>query len=354
MKVEEVRDMNSWNELVLSSKYTSPTHFFTEADVHFKVTSGGEIYLAPFRIIKMYNVKLLVSYGTRADGGLVPLTKFSEISSALNSLKNYLKDRGYDVMNLTFKDFYMKDYVSEIQKILEGKTKYKVTLYARILPLTEGFEHIWKNRFNKKARNLVRKFKKNKGYIEILKNPLEYLDEIMEINLSKTFRQDRLLPPTYTNRELVYENLKLTINEKGNHLNIYGAFINGKLVAYAYIVELNGYAYVSRFLAHAKYFKYAVSNGLLTGIIKDLCEKGVRILQYGYWSRHHEGINHFLKQHGFERGKVTAYYVPLSKTGSIALRILNLRDKIKESSFGEICRKSKLLRKIYHKMFPRI
>ena len=105
----------------------------------------------------MYNAKLLVSYGTRADGGLVPLTRFSEVSSALNSLKNYLKDRGYDVMNLTFKDFYMKDYVSEIQKILEEKTKYKVTLYARILPLTEGY--------------LVRKFLKSGDKIELLKTP---------------------------------------------------------------------------------------------------------------------------------------------------------------------------------------
>ena len=117
----------------------------------------------------------------------------------------------------------------------------------------------------------------------------------MEINLSKPLRQGRPLPETYTNRDLVVQSLEKSIKDKGKCFRVYGVFIKDKLVAYAYVSEHNGYAYISRFLTHAKYFKYAASNGLLSYIIKDL--------------------------HGFEKGEVRAYYIPLTTKGSLVLRM---------------------------------
>lgn len=353
MSVKEVMNRELWNKLVLSSKYASPTHFFSNADHHIKISVDGETYIVAFREMRAYGTNMLLSYGTRMDGGLVPLISFNNLNKCISYLITYLKEKGYDVFNLTLKRYYLRKYIDKVVELISSLSKYKVSLYARILLLNNDFDYIWRFKFNKKARNLVRKFKRLGGYVQVLDNPLDYVDEIMEINLSKTFRQGRYLPPTYTNRKLVVENLKLSLEEKGESLRIYGAFIGNKLTAYAYIVEHNGYAYVSRFLAHASYFKHAVSNGLISEIIEDLCHRNVKILQYGYWSRHHTGVNHFLRQHGFIGGKVEAYYIPLSCKGSIVLKFLSMRDKVKESKVGDGFRRIQMIRSLYHKLMPR-
>ena len=352
--IEEIESPYEWNTLVLNSHYTSPTHFFSEADYHLRIITQGEVYLAPFKVVKFYNNKVLLSYGTRVDGGLVPLRSFSHLDECINELVCFLRDKSFDIFNLTFKRYYMKEYVDNVVELISSRSKHRVTIYARILPLMREFSYIWTNKFNKKARNLVKKFKKSNGIVKVLDRPLDYINEIMEVNLSAPIRQGRPMPPSYTNREIVIKSLEASLKEKKGHLKVYGAFIHDKLVAYSYVVEHNGYAYISRFLTHTKYFKYAVSNGLISAIIEDLCNRNIEVVQYGYWSRHHKGVNHFLKQHGFERGKVEAYYIPLSRKGRLALRILRLISGVKETSLGELLRRVSLVRRFYYKAVPRV
>ncbi len=354
ISIEKIESQDYWNTMVLKSKYTSPTHFFSEADFHYKITINNEVYLLPIKQFSLYGAKVALSYGTRVDGGIVPLNGYNYLEDCLTQVKDFLRLEGYDLLNLTFKLYYMKDYTNTIAEYLDRIANFSITIYARILPLSKGFEYIWKNKFNKKARNLVRKFLRSGGKVELLKNPLNYVDDIMEINLSKPLRQGRPLPETYTRKDLVIQILERNIRDKGEHFRVYGAFIKDKLVAYAYVSEHNGYAYISRFLTHAKYFKYAASNGLLSFIIESLCKEGVKVVQYGYWSRHYEGVNHFLQQHGFEKGEVRAYYIPLTMKGSLVLKMFKTLYKIKESFIGDFFRKYSSIRMLYHKVVPRI
>jgi len=345
--IVEVKDPLEWNNMVLSSSYTSPTHFFSEADYHLKIILQGEVYLVPFKVSNFYGSKILISYGTRADCGIAPLGEFHYLNQTVKKLVDYLRQRKIDAFNLTFKKYYMKEYVDKVTNALSPYLKYVIIIYARILSLTNEFNYIWTHKFNKKARNLVKKFKKLKGRVEILDNPLDYLEEIMETNLSVPVRQGRPMPRSYTDKRLVAKSLESSLKEKGKCFRVYGAFIQNKLVGYSYVVEHNGYAYISRFLTHAKYFKYAVSNGLISAIIEDLCRRNVRIVQYGYWDKYYRGVNHFLEQYGFEKGRVEAYFIPLTRKGNLALKAFKLIHRVKNSLVGKIL---KDIRKSYYKV----
>ena len=126
MKICEVTNSREWNHYVLSSKYSSPTHFFNEADIHVKVDINNETYIATFRTVNFFGARFLLSYGTRMDGGMVPLNNFNYVNECIKVLMKYFKDKGYDVLNLTFKEYYMKDYVSEMVKILNNLSIYSV------------------------------------------------------------------------------------------------------------------------------------------------------------------------------------------------------------------------------------
>ena len=347
MPVAEVVDASEWNELVLGSQLTSPTHFFSCADRHFKVVVGGETYIAPFREVSLLGARALLSYGGRVDGGVAPLSGYSALSECVSELLALARSEGYDVLNMTVKRYYRADYTSRVAELLAQLSGHVRVMRARVLPLRGGFDYVWRRRFSKKARNLVRKFERCGGEVALLDDPLEHLDEIMEVNLSAPVRQGRPLPPSYTDRGAVEAGLRSRLEEMGEHFRVYAAFLRGRLAAYAYVVDLNGYAYISRFLAHAKYMGYAPSNGLLSAVIEDLCERSVEVVQYGYWSRRHPGLDHFLKQHGFLAGRVEAYYVPLSSRGALALRALGLVSAAAESRVGDALGELRLARAAY-------
>ncbi len=133
---------------------------------------------------------------------------------------------------------------------------------------------------NKKARNLVRKFRKH-GVVRII-DPITYGKEIVEINRSFILKQGKLVFKHYIDPLTHYLATKRRIEEYGNYFIVYGAFINNRLVGYAYILWYNNVALIERFMSHKGYMKYAVSNGLLASILEDLSNKGIKYVYYGY------------------------------------------------------------------------
>jgi len=188
-------------------------------------------------------------------------------------------------------------------------------IYPRIRVL-DDFSRFWRE-ISKKARNRYRYFTRHGGYVET-GDPVRYVKNILEINLSDPYRQGRRLPEWYLNPRLATQiaavwskHIKMGIS------TFYIARLGGKVVGYAYIPHLNKYAQVVRFMPHANYMKYGVGNGLLIDIIRDLTENSkANIFQYGYWRNVNPGVNHFLKQHGFKFFKEAIITIPIRKTYS--------------------------------------
>lgn len=167
---------------------------------------------------------------------------------------------------------------------------YRQKIFPRILPLST-FDDFWKKSMDRKARNQYRKFEKMGGIVRQI-NPGKYSKEIFECNMSKAKRQGRKLPKSYTD----YDTMLKSMMEPA-----LGAFIDGKLVGYAFLCVEPGAAKISRFIVHANYQRFCVSEGLMVNSIRYLLSKGIRRVQYGQWGKYHKSLNKFLEHFGFEK-----------------------------------------------------
>ena len=337
MQVRVCNDKGLWNYFVNASPYSLPDHFWEHADVHVIVYERDKVVLIPFTKRRFMGFNILLSYGLRRSGGPFPASTIHDLSWAtrivprvINSL---IQDYGYNAINITLKTYvnvYYRLVLRELLRYYRRKNYMKLLRYmlrARVLDVeNKSYEEIWWKHYNKKARNAVRKFMKNKGEVRRLGNPLVYLKDILLCNLSSPKRQGKPLPPTYTNPFLVYKGLKqIARYMEDKKAQVYGAFLDNKLVGYSYVIYHNGYAYISRFLIHAHYTRYCIGEGLLDGIIRDLIKQKIRKIQYGYWSpRSAPGIDHFLRQFGFREGIEQALIICSESRGIgyLALKIL--------------------------------
>jgi len=266
----------------------------------------------------MLGYKIALSFSLKMSGGpfvsneLITLNHYNAIAFILKSLLEH-----YDIVNIAVKLHINKFYYELLRTVLEHILSLNniafslFPLYSRVLKVS-SYDTIWRRSYSKKARNAVRKFRRNNGTVKRIKDPLNYLKDILRCNRSSPVRQGRRLPRSYTGPLIVYRNLVYFKKYLEKDLfHVYGAFLDDKLVGYSYVISCNGYAYVSRFIIDRFYKSYCVGEGLLDGIIRELAlGKMVRRIQYGYWSpKFAPGIDHFLRQFGFKEGKELAIFI---------------------------------------------
>ena len=323
IRVREADDPEVWNRKIRRCPEASATHLFGYGERHLLIEVHDEEYAFPFIERRILGARVAASYGRRADGGLVPLSGRTRLlPHALRALASALRDEGYDALCMALR--LDTPYRRRLRRALLACGGIEEPRLARVLDISGGFDRLWTQAMNKKARNAVRKFLRHGGCVEII-NPEEHLDELVEIGRSSPLRQGRPMPPSYTDPEELRKVIRRALSIFGDNMLAYGALIQGKIVGYAFIVHLNGYAYVSRFLIHMGYRSLCVGESLLAGILKDLQQRGIRMVQYGYWSRAHPGINHFLKQFGFRGLPVANIYVPLTSRGALLCAALRLK-----------------------------
>lgn len=307
-RVMSVRDPDSWYRFVTSSEYA--TYPLLSGDIRLVVATNGELYLTSFRIRHLGGLRVCESFGRESDGGIAPLTSFSDegVLDAVGCVIGSLKGRCH-LLSMTLK--LWDPHYRGVSRALRRYGARSFRMYPRILELKESFEVFWRS-MSKKARNRYRLFVKSGGRVYTA-DPLEFIKEVLEVNLSSPIRQGRLLPRSYRDPELVVKTaLWWGRLVKRGVASFYVAELNGKTVGYAFIPHINGVAYAARFLVHVGYLRYGVGNGLLVELVRDLMEnRKARVLKYGYWRNVNPGINHFLEQHGFKAWVEEVFIVPL-------------------------------------------
>lgn len=103
------------------------------------------------------------------------------------------------------------------------------------------------------------------GYRAVVTSPAERITEILEINRSAEVRQGRRMPSAYTDQDVVATTI-------GGRPSIYGIEDEqGRLRAYADVVDVGGTYILSSFLGHAA----DLQNGIMYLLIADLIERSV-------------------------------------------------------------------------------
>lgn len=216
------------------------------------------------------------------------------------------------------------DLFTFIQKLSEPSPKYSYPLEwenIAALPIST-FEHWMKSQIDFKVRNKVRKAEKNGVVVKEVS-----LDEPLLMGISAIYnecpvRQGRRFWH-YGKDIATLRTMKATFLERSIFI---GAFFNDTLIGFAKLVadESWGQAGLMHIVSMMQHRDKAPTNALIAQAVKSCAERKIPYLWYAnfsYGKKKGDSLEEFKRHNGFQKIDIPRYYVPLTTTGRIALRI---------------------------------
>jgi hypothetical protein len=209
------------------------------------------------------------------------------------------------------------DVFSFVQRLTEQTPRFGHHLEWEALAVVglSDYHHWWTRQINDKTRNMVRKAGK-KG-VELRQGPCDerFLRGIKEIYDETPIRQGK--PFTHYQKDLeVLRASHLTFADQSDFI---GAWLDGELIGFVKLVHQDGWSSTMQILSMIRHRDKAPTNALLAKCVEICCERGVRHLQYGSWSR--RSFGEFKIHHGFREHRVPRYFVPLTARGRMGIRL---------------------------------
>lgn len=224
------------------------------------------------------------------------------------------------------------DLFTFIQRISEATPKYRYPMEwdnFAALPLTT-FDHWWNRQIDGKARNMARKAEKKGIVVREAMFDDTLVRGIWEIYNECPIRQGRRFPHYGKDIETVRAEAA-TFPDRSIFI---GAFLDDKLIGFSKLVtdETRTQAGLMNILSMIQHRDKAPTNALIAQAVRSCAERGILYLWYSnfaYGKKRRDTLTDFKEHNGFLRVDVPRYYVPLTRTGSLALR-LGLHRKLVE------------------------
>ncbi len=211
-----------------------------------------------------------------------------------------------------------------------------------------SFDDWWTRHVDSKTRNVVRKAEKKGVVVREVAFSEALIEAIWEIYNESPVRQGK--------RFAHYgKDLETVRTEEATYLDystFLGAFVEEKMVGFTKLVwdRTRTQAGVMNFVAMKKHRDKAPANAMIAHAVRVCAARGISYLVYGnfaYGKKQPDSLTDFKKNNGFQRVDVPRYYVPLTRTGSIAFR-LGLHKKFSEHLPARVLAKVRELRARWH------
>jgi hypothetical protein len=208
-----------------------------------------------------------------------------------------------------------------------------------ILPIS-SFENWWTAQIGGKTRNMVRNSEKKGIVVREVPFDANLVRGIWEIYNESPMRQGRRFPHYGKDLETVYEDEATYLDSS----TFIGAFQGEELIGFIKMVvdETGVQAGLMNILSKIRHRDKAPTNALIAHAVKSCAERKIGYLvyaNYDYGKKQHDSLREFKERNGFQRVDVPRYYVPLTRFGSVALRMgfhHRLIDRIPESIAGRL------------------
>jgi len=182
----------------------------------------------------------------------------------------------------------------------------------------------WLTHVGKKTRNMIRKAEKSGINTRTATSNEELAQGIWKIFNETSIRQERGFPhygmPLETVRKLVLSQPNCTF---------IGAYFQNELAGFVQLVHGDNMVIISQILSLQRYRDKAVNNALIAKVMEFSAANNVKWIMYGRIGNH-PSLDTFKQNNGFTRFILTRYYIPLTKKGTIAVK-LGLHREIKDS-----------------------
>ena len=222
----------------------------------------------------------------------------------------------------------------------EPKFKYQIEWDNLAVAPISTFENWWTKQISGKTRNMV-KLAEKKG-VEIRETPFDekLVRGIVDIYNETPIRQGRRFPHYGKDLDTVYRDEATYLDSS----NFIGAFQGEELIGFIKVVadEAGKQAGLMNILSKISHRDKAPTNALIAQAVKFCADRGIGYLVYAnfsYRNKEHDTLREFKERNGFQRVDIPRYFVPLTRFGSIALRMgfhHRLVERVPESVAGRL------------------
>lgn len=164
-------------------------------------------------------------------------------------------------------------------------------------------EGVWKSKFNKKVRNLVRKARSNGLIMKAGKLLSDFATDYDSIFNSTSIRQGRRMRRSDGTARLPPP----VLSSPTSKVQV-GIFAHNIMVGYSKLTNYDGIAEMTSFLTHRDYWNYGISQLLMWADVIHACKLGITTIEYGVPLN--KGIDHFREQFGFRLHDSHLIYLP--------------------------------------------
>jgi len=223
------------------------------------------------------------------------------------------------------KKFGMRvDLFTFVQKLPETSPKYNYPIEWDNLAVlsVSTFEQWWTQQIGFKARNKAKQAAK-KG-VTIQETPFDdtLVRGIWEVYNECPIRQGK--PFSHYGKDI-----ETVRKEEATYLDssiFIGAFLEDKLIGFSKLVinETQTQAGLMNIVSMIRHRDLSLTNALIAQAVRSCAKRGILYLVYSsfaYGKKLRDGITDFKERNGFQQIDLPRYYIPLTRIGSLALRL---------------------------------
>jgi hypothetical protein len=213
------------------------------------------------------------------------------------------------------------DIFTFVRPLPERESRYSFHVEwdnVAVANLAAGFKPWWEGLPQETRKNVRRSQRRG-----VTVSRVEFNDDLVrgisDIYNETPLRQGRRFPHYGKSFERVKE-------ENATYLDrsvLIGAFFEGKLIGFIKMVRVNGLTRIMQIVSLEAHTDKRPTNALLAKAVEICCEQRATHLIYGkyvYGKKENSPVTEFKRRNGFERLNFPRYYVPLTKTGALAVR----------------------------------
>lgn len=247
------------------------------------------------------------------------------------------------------------DLFTFMQRLPETSPKYRYPMEwdnLAVLPVST-FENWWTDQIGFKARNKAKQAGKKGVVVREVPFDDALVQGISEIYGESPVRQGRRFPHYGKSLESVRQ-MSSTFLDTSVFI---GAYLGEKLIGFIKLTadDTRTQAGLMHIVSMIQHRDKAPTNALVAQAVRSCADRGISHLVYSnfsYGKKERSSLSDFKERNGFQRINLPRYYVPLTHTGWVALR-LGLHHKLVDRLPGPLLEKARDLRYTWYKhRFP--
>jgi len=209
------------------------------------------------------------------------------------------------------------DILTFWQRLPDTQPKYSYTMELdpiAALPIN-SYSYWWEKQMERKARNKIRKAQKNGVVVKLATFDDQFVQGMTSIFNETPIRQGR----RYLHYGKNFETVKREFSRFLFREEIFGAYLGGELVGFIMLCNAGNYAFLGQIISKIACRDLAPNNALLAKAVARCADKGFPYLVYAYWLD--DSLGDFKRSNGFQKFDVPRYFVPLTRRGTLALKL---------------------------------